>query len=158
VQHIAAAIFSLPCQTQSLKNKKNWKQFIPYSVQARLRHFGPGFGNVIYGMFDVQGFPKFVQSGFVFAINCLNKFSKHLTEVISPNVTIISWSIDCRSGIMLGGKKMTFFFFCVLIMSQLQEDVQEHYPTQEKALNPYSRPCSMLLVQLIIKPCSEYWA
>jgi hypothetical protein len=57
--------------------------FFPYSVHTAWRQFGPGFGYDVYGVFDVEGFPKFFHSAFGFFIGLLKKFSKCLSEIIS---------------------------------------------------------------------------
>jgi hypothetical protein len=106
------------------------KQFLPYSVHAGLRHFGPGFGSDVFRMCDVEGFSGSLCSGFISVIGCLNKLSRCFSKVISlrcSNYSLVQW---LGSGIVLwGGGQL----LCVLVMSQSEENVQEHYLIQAKS-------------------------
>jgi hypothetical protein len=97
--------FLFLCPACSFENYGQiWRAIFLYPIHASIRLLGTGTGHDVCGMFDVENFPEFLHTGFVFAIDCLCECSKCTSNIVNLDVAKTSWSDSWRND-MLGGRR-----------------------------------------------------
>jgi hypothetical protein len=103
------------CPACSLENYEQiWKAIFSYSIHAGLRLLSLGTGFDVCGMIDVETFPEFLHTDFVFAIHCHCECNRHSSIItVSLDVTTVFSSGCWRHG-MLEGRRTTFIYFGIV--------------------------------------------
>ena len=103
--------FIFLCPVCSFENYGQiWRAIFSYSIHAGIILLSLGTIYEVYGMTDVETFPEFLHTGFVFAIHFLcERIKRSSNIIIILDVTTVFSSGSWRHG-MLGGRRTTFMY------------------------------------------------